>query len=184
MRAGQPFRYFGVYMELLLKSHCQQSLSLLATACSEQSLLATTSTEKSLLPTASSEQSLLLLLTVTAVCVHARACICAEVYMYHSTGNLSTFMPFYNVFTQNLIPIEGKSGHSLLLLPTVTAVYHACVRARACMRTEVYIYHSTGKICTCMSLYNVLTQNSIRLEGNSYCCYDQQFPFRMVDKIK
>ena len=113
-----------------LKSHCQQSL--LATACSEKSLLVTASSEKSLLPTASSEQSLLLLPTVTSVCVHARACMCAEVYMYHWTCKLSTYMPFCNVLTQNLIPIEGKCGHSLLLLPTVTAVY-PCVCARACM---------------------------------------------------
>ena len=84
---------------LAINISCQQSL--LATACSEQSLLATASSEKSLLPTASSEQSLLLLPTVTAVCVHTRACICAEVYMYHSTGKLSTCMPFYNAFTQN-----------------------------------------------------------------------------------
>ena len=113
-----------------LKSHCQQSL--LATACSEQSLLAAASSEKSLLPTASSEPSLLLLPTVTAICVHARACMCAEVYMYHSTGKLFTSMPFYNVLIQNLIPLEWKSGHSLLLLPTVTALY-PCECARACM---------------------------------------------------
>ena len=59
----------------------------------------------------------------------------------------------------------------------------ACVRARACMRTDVYMYNSTGTISTCMSLYNVLTQNSIPLEGNHYCCYSEQFPFRMADKI-
>ena len=107
--------------------HCQQSLMavkmlLLATACSEKSLLAT----------ASSERSLLLLSTITSVCVHVRACICAEVNMCRSTCKLSTCMPFCNVFTQNLIPLEGKRGHSLLLLPTVTAVY-PCVYARACM---------------------------------------------------
>ena len=75
-----------------LKSHCQLSL----------------------LPTASRKQSLLLLPTVTAVCKHARACMCAEVYMYHSTGKLSTWMLFYNVLTKNVIPLEGKSGLSLL----------------------------------------------------------------------
>ena len=128
--------------------HCQQSL--LAAACSEQSLLAIASSEKSLLPTASSKQSLLLLPTVTDVCMHARACMCTLVYMYHSAGKLST------------CPLEGKFGHSLLLLPTVTTVY-PCVFARACMRTEVYIYHSTGTISMCMLLHNVLTQNSIFL---------------------
>ena len=123
----------------LLKSHCQQSL--LATACSEQSLLASASSEKSLLPTASSEQSLLLLPTVTAVCVHARASMCAEVYMYHSTGKLSTFMPFYKVLTQNVIPLEGKSGRSLLLLPTVTTV-DSCVCARSGMHAYWSIHIS------------------------------------------
>ena len=119
-----------------LKSHCQLSL----------------------LPTASRKQSLLLLPTVTAVCKHARACMCAEVYMYHSTGKLCTCMPFYNVLTKKRNPLEGKSGLSLLQQwPLWT---RACVRARACMRTEVYIYHSTGTICTCMSLYNDLTQNN------------------------
>ena len=136
-----------------LKSHCQQSL--LATASSEQSLLATDSSEKSLLPTASSKQSLLLLPTVTVVRVYARPSMCTEAYMYHSTGKLSTCIPFYNVLIQNLIPFEGKSGQSLLLLPTVTGV-HPCVSARACMH-EVNIYHSTGTSSTYMSLYNVLT---------------------------
>ena len=64
------------------------------------------------------------------MCVYARACMCAEVQMYHSTGTLSVCMPFYNVLTQNLIPLDGKSLQSLLLLPTVTAVY-PCVRASA-----------------------------------------------------
>ena len=77
--------------------------------------------------------------------------MCAEVYMYHSTGKLCTCMPFYNVLTQNLIPLEGTRGQSLLLLPTVTAVYphvRTCVRPRAYMRTEVNVYHSTGTIST------------------------------------
>ena len=60
--------------------------------------------------------------------VHARGCMCAEVYMYHSTGKLSTCMPFYNVLTQSLIPLEGKCGYSPLLLPLCT---RACERARA-----------------------------------------------------
>ena len=90
--------------------------------------------------------------TVTAVCLRACACMCAEVYMYHSTGKLSTCIPFYNVLTQNLIPLEGKSGHSLLLLPTVTAVY-PCAHVHAC------VLKYTNTFCTCMSLYNVLTQN-------------------------
>ena len=120
---------------LFTEFYCQQSL--LATACSEQSLLATASSEKSLLPTASSEQSLLLLPTVIRLSLCA--CMFAEVHMYHSTGTLSVCMPFYNVLTQNLIPLDGKSLQSLLLLPIVTAVFPcvcACERARACMRTE------------------------------------------------
>ena len=111
-----------------LRSHCQQSL--LATACSEQSLLATASSEKSLLPTVSRKQSLLLLPTVTAVCKHARACMCAEVYMYHSTGKLSTCMPFYYVLTKKRNPFGREKW--TFTGATVTAV-DPCVCARAGM---------------------------------------------------
>ena len=110
-----------------LKSHCQQSL--LATACSEKSLLATASSEKSLLPTASSEQSLLLLPTVTSVCV--RACV----LKYTCTIGHASFLHvcrFVTFLHKTLFPLEGKSEHSLLLLPTVTTVY-PCVCACACM---------------------------------------------------
>ena len=123
-----------------LKSHCQQSL--LATACSEKSLLATASSEKSLLPTASSELSLLLLPTVTSVCVHERACMCAEVYMYHSTCKLSTSMPFCNVRTHNLIPLQkGK-----VEFPAATANSDCCVPVRECARVHACVLKYTYTI--------------------------------------
>ena len=90
-----------------LKSHCQQSL----------------------LATASNEQSLLLLPTVTSVCV--RACV----LKYTCTIGHASFLHvcrFVTFLHKTLFPLEGKSGHSLLLLPTVTAVY-PCVCACACM---------------------------------------------------
>ena len=54
--------------------------------------------------------------------MYALACMCAEVYIYHLTGMISTCMSVYNVHTQNLSPLEGNSEQSLLLLQTVTAV--------------------------------------------------------------
>ena len=97
--------------------------------CSEKSLLATANSEQSLLPTASSEQSLLLLPTVTFACV--RACV----LKYTCTIGQASFLHvcrFVTFLHKTLFPLEGKSGHSLLLLPTVTAAY-PCVCACACM---------------------------------------------------
>ena len=123
-----------------LKSHCKQSL--LATACRENSLLPTASSEKSLLPTASSEQSLLLLPIVTSVCVHARACMCAEVYMYHWTCNLSTCMPFSNVLTEKLNPFRREKW----TFTAATADSDRCVPVRVCARVHACVLKYTYTI--------------------------------------
>ena len=142
-----------------LKSHCQQSQ--LATACSEQSLMATASSEKLLLPTASS-------------CVRAYAYV-HVCWSIHASFDRKAFY-LYAVLQRSYTKLNPFRREKW----TVTAVtassdrcvsVRVCMRARVCMRYEIYIYHSTDTISTCLSLYNVLTQNSIPLEG--YSCYGQ-----------
>ena len=93
-------------------------------------------------------------------------------------------MPFCNVLTEKLNPFRREKWTFAAATANSDRYVPVRVRARACMRTEVYIYHSAGTISTCMSLYNVHAQNLIPLEDNRYCCYSQHLPSRMVDTSK
>ena len=87
------------------------------TAGTQISLLAVTAAHR--------EQRTVTAATQCTARVHVRAYMRSQVYIYHLISTMSTCISFYNVDSQNIIPLEGNSEQLLLLLSTLFYILQA-----------------------------------------------------------